>query len=414
MLKNERLLLLLLGAIQFTNIIDFMIMMPMGDILKKQLHITPSQYGWLVASYGLAAGVTAFLGVFYLDNIGRKKALLTAYAGFILGTISSAIVPNTSNPELNYWLFIGTRVLTGITGGLLGGLVLSIVGDVIPFERRGRAMAVVMIAFSLASILGVPLALILVDSFGGNWHIPFYFVSAMGLPIWIFAYLKMPALRDHLKMYNPDKKRTETIRLAFETREQRNALFFTMLLVLGQFTVISFLTPYMINNVGLRQNQILYIYVVGGVCSVVSGLFIGKMVDKAGRFRVFTISALLSIIPVVVLTHLGHAPLWLVLCTTGLFFIFVSGRMIPANTITTSLVKPEHRGGFMSLNSAVMSLSSGAAASIAGIMVSQENESSEILHYERVGYLAVASTLVALLVVRLLKKISLEKNSQVK
>ncbi len=137
---SEKRILLLLAAIQFTNIVDFMIMMPMGDILKKQLMIGPGAYGLLVSSYGLAAGLSAFLGVLYLDNLDRKRALLWAYFGFSIGTLSSAVVPNTAWPELNYLLFIGTRVLTGLTGGLLGGLVMSIVGDLIPLERRGRAM----------------------------------------------------------------------------------------------------------------------------------------------------------------------------------------------------------------------------------------------------------------------------------
>ena len=174
-MKNERILLVLLAAIQFTNIVDFMIMMPMGDILKKDLAIGPAKYGALVSSYGLAAGLTSLLGVFYLDYLDRKKALLYAYFGFIIGTFSSAVIPTTENVELNYYLFIGTRILTGVTGGLLGGLVLSIVGDVIPLERRGRAMAIVTIAFSLASILGIPISLMLVDAFDQNWHVPFYF-----------------------------------------------------------------------------------------------------------------------------------------------------------------------------------------------------------------------------------------------
>lgn len=407
---NERLLLFMLGAIQFTNIIDFMIMMPMGDILISELSISPAQYGWLVASYGIAAGITAFLGVFYLDRVGRKKALLAAYAGFLLGTISSAVVPNTANPELNYLLFICTRVLTGFTGGLLGGIVLAIVGDVFPLERRGRAMAVVMIAFSLASILGVPLALFLVNAFSENWHVPFYFVSALGLPVWILAYFKMPLLNEHIKKVTGRSGRLETIFNAFAVREQRNALLFTCLLVLGQFTVISFLTPYMINNVGLKQSEIMYIYIVGGICSALSGVLIGRMVDKVGRFRVFTIFALLSIIPVIVMTNLAVVPLWVVLCISGLFFIFVSGRMIPANTITTSIVKPEHRGGFMSLNSAVMSLTAGAAAALSGWLVYQPGANSKIYHYDRVGYLAAGSTLISLLVVRLLKKTSKQNN----
>ena len=177
--RNERVLLLVLAAIQFTNIVDFMIMMPMGDILKKELSIGPKQYGFLVASYGIAAFVTAFAGVFYLDNLDRRKALLTAYFGFMIGTLSSALLPNTESDTLNYWLFVVTRVITGLTGGLLGGLVLSIVGDTIPIERRGRAMGIVTMSFSLAAILGMPVALTLVDAFDNDWHVPFYVISGL-------------------------------------------------------------------------------------------------------------------------------------------------------------------------------------------------------------------------------------------
>ncbi len=408
--KSERMLLLVLAAIQFTNIVDFMIMMPMGDLLKKQLAITPAQYGMLVASYGIAAFVTAFAGVFYLDNIDRKKALLTAYFGFMIGTMSSAILPNTDNQELNFYLFIFTRVITGLTGGLLGGLVLSIIGDVIPIERRGRAMAVITIAFSLASILGMPIALTLVDVFDNNWHIPFYFVSALALPFWILAFRNIPELNDHLKTRAIQYNRMETIRLAFANREQRNALLFTVLLVLGQFTVISFMTPYLINNVGLAQTDIKWIYLTGGAASVISGFMIGRMVDKFGRFRVFTIFALLSIIPIFINTHLTPVPLFVVLIIAGFFFIFISGRMIPANTITTSVVEPRYRGGFMSLNSAMMSLASGSSGLIAGNIVTQETESSPIFNYEMVGYVAIASTLLSLVVLRLLKRVASEKH----
>lgn len=409
---NERLLLFILAAIQFTNIVDFMIMMPMGDILQKQLMISPGQYGWLVSSYGLAAGVTAFAGVFYLDNIDRKKALLTAYLGFMIGTLSSAIIPNTDNQQLNYFLFIGTRVLTGLTGGLLGGLVLSIVGDVIPLERRGRAMGTITIAFSLASIIGMPLTLTLVDIFKNNWHVPFYFVSALSLPIWIIAFKAIPPMNAHLHQRTEVYNRMDTIRSVFSTPQQRSALIFTILLVLGQFTVISFLTPYNINNVGLSQSQIKYIYLVGGICTVASGFFIGKLVDKYGRFRIFTIFAFISLLPIAVATNLPKAGLWLVLLNAGLFFTVISGRMIPANTIITAVVDPKNRAGFMSLNSAAQSFASGSSAAIAGMIVYQADEHSPLEYYWIVGLLAIAATILSLFVLRKLKQMH-EKNSSV-
>lgn len=408
-INKETGLLIVLAAIQFTNIIDFMIMMPMGDVLQKQLAISPAKYGILVSSYGIAAFITAFTGVFYLDNIDRKKALLLAFMGFIIGTASSAIVPNTSNAELNYYLFIATRVLTGLTGGLLGGLVLSIIGDTIPMERRGRAVSIVTIAFSLASIIGVPIALTLVDAFDQNWHIPFYFVSLMALPIWFLAQRYVPSMKEHIRKGNQDYDRFETIRLAFTTREQRNALLFTFLLVLGQFTVISFMTPYYINNVGLEQNQIKWIYLTGGLCTVLTGRLVGKLVDTKGRFRVFTISAILSVIPILVITHLPQVPLYVVLMIASVFFILITGRMIPANTIATSVVNPKHRGGYMSLNSACMSLASGLSSIISGAIIVQQDKHSPLENFEIVGYVAVCSTLFSLIIVRLLKKIAIDK-----
>ena len=405
MLRNERVLLVVLAAIQFTNIVDFMIMMPMGDILKKELSIGPQYYGLLVSSYGIAAFVTAFAGVFYLDNLDRRKALLIAYLGFMIGTLSSAVLPNTDSDSLNYSLFIFTRVITGLTGGLLGGLVMSIIGDAIPLERRGRAMGVVTMSFSLAAILGMPIALTLVDVFDNNWHVPFYGVTILAIPIWIMAWKQIPPMRDHLKnraVYD----RTAAIRLAFTSREQRNALLFTVLLVLGQFTVISFMTPYYINNVGLSQSDIKWIYLVGGAATVLSGFFIGRMVDKVGRFRVFTIAAVLSIIPVLVITHLPQVPLYIVLCIAGFFFVLVSGRMIPANTIATTVVNPQQRAGFMSLNSAMMSLASGSSGIISGAIITQVNEHSPLLNFEWVGYVAAASTILSLVIVRVLKRLA--------
>lgn len=401
--RNERMLLITLAAIQFTNIVDFMIMMPMGDILKRQLDIGPSEYGFLVSSYGIAAFVTSFLGVFYLDRVGRKKALMTAYLGFILGTASSAILPNTSSVELNYSLFILTRVITGLTGGLLGGLVMAIVADVIPMERRGRAMAVVTISFSLAAVIGMPIALMLVDAFDNNWHMPFYGVSGLAILVWVFAWKWVPALEGHIQKEKNLVSRFQTIRSVFQSRIQRNALLFTVLLVLGQFTVISFMTPYYISNVGLVQEQIKYIYLVGGIATVFSGFTIGRLVDRVGRFKVFQVSAILSLIPVIAVTNLPQVPLWVVLIIAGFFFVFISGRMIPANTISSAVVAPAQRAGFMSLNSSMMSLASGSSSIIAGLIISQETETSPLLHYPWVGVVAVFATLAALVILRILK-----------
>lgn len=395
--REETLLLLILAAVQFTNIVDFMIMMPMGDILQRALEITPFKFSALVSAYPVAAFVSSLFGVFFLDKFDRRKALLFAYSGFILGTLSSAVVPNTSSAELNYALFISTRLLTGLFGGILGALVMSIVGDVIPFERRGRAMGLVATAFSMAAILGVPMGLMLVNVFDGNWHIPFYMVSCLGLVVIPLIIFKVPAIRGHLDRQISKPHPFATILVAYRSRNQQLALLFVLLLVIGHFSIIPFITPYMINNVGLTQSQIPFIYLVGGACTVISSPFIGKMVDRYGRKRIFWIMASISMVPVLFITHLWPMSLGYVLMITGIFFIAVSGRMIPANTLITSVVKPENRGGFMSLNSSFTSLATGISSMIGGSIVVQGGAGEALEGYGVVGVIGVGFTVAAML-----------------
>jgi predicted MFS family arabinose efflux permease len=408
MTKSERLIIFILAAAQFTHIVDFMIMMPMGDILQKELLITPFQFSMLVAAYPLAAFLSSLFGVFFLDKFDRKKALTVAYIGFVIGTFSSAVVPNTSDPDLNYALFIGTRLLTGLFGGILGALVLSIVGDVFPLERRGKAMGIVSMSFALAAVIGVPLALELVNRFDGNWHLPFYLVAILGTFVVALVIFKVPSMRQHLDAQTDKPHPFETIRMAGKNINQLQALLFTVLLVLGQFTVIPFITPYMINNVGLTQDQIPLIYLVGGACTVFTSPLIGRLVDRFGRKMVFYVMASISIIPLLLITHLWPISIYLVLTISGIFFISISGRMIPANTLLTAVVRPQNRGGFMSLKSSVTSLASGSASLIAGSIVVQSEGGGPIENYNIVGYVAVAFTIIALLLARKLREVTIE------
>lgn len=394
--KKESILLFVLAAVQFTHIVDFMIMMPLGDILQRELDISPLQFSILVAAYPVAAFLSSLFGVFYLDRWDRRTALLVAYCGFVIGTLSSAIIPTTDIEVLNYFLFIATRVLTGLFGGIIGALVLAIIGDVFTLEKRGRAMGIVMTAFSLAAVLGVPIALQLVNWFDGNWHMPFLMVGAVGIPIIALVFFKVDSMRKHIEVRDLKPHPYQTIKRAIGSANQQQALLFTVLLVLGQFTVIPFVTPYMINNVGLTQEQIPLIYLIGGACTSLSSPLVGRLVDKFGRKKVFYGMAGFSTIPLILITNLWPMPIALVLTVTAIFFIGISGRMIPANTLMTAVVKTENRGGFMSLNSSVSSLAAGGASVIAGSIIVQAEDHAPLENYNWVGYLAVFCTLIAI------------------
>jgi len=409
--KTEYWILATLAAAQFTHIVDFMIMMPMGDILQKVLEVSPFQYSLLVAAYPVAAFLSSLFGVFLLDRFDRRRALLLAYAGFVLGTLSSAFIPNTSVPELNYYLFILTRIITGLSGGILTALVLSIVGDVFPIERRGKAMGIVMSAFSLAAVLGVPIGLGLVNMFGGNWHPPFIMVGGLGLLVIVMIWFAIPSITSHIKSGNVRPGPLKSIKNAAALPNQQLALLFSLLLVLGQFSIIPFLTPYLINNVGFTQHQIPYIYLVGGACTAITSPLLGIAVDKFGRKKVFFIAAVLSLFPTLIITHLAQTEVWIVLIVVAFFFVLVGGRMIPANTLLTSVVKPENRGGFLSLNSSVMSLGSGLASVVGGSIVIQQSPGLPLENYGWVGIVACTSTIIAILIATKLKELDAKGNT---
>lgn len=382
-MKKESALLFILAALQFTNIVDFMIMMPLGDVLMKLFKIGPQQFSVIVSAYTISAGISGFLGAFLIDRFDRKVALKYIYLGFTIGTFACGLAPN-------YEMLVLARIFTGMFGGIIGALVISIVSDIIPVERRSTAMGVVTAAFSVASVLGVPGSLYIANLY--SWHIPFFVLGGISSILLIASLYIIPSIKAHLDL--PRKSPKQLLTMLKDSPNQQKALLFMFLLVMGQFSVIPFITPYMIRNVGLTQGTIPFIYLVGGGLTIFSSPLIGKLADKYGRQRIFVFGAAFSIIPLLIITNLVPIPIYFVLTITGIFFISITGRMIPAMSLMTSIVKPENRGSFMSMSSSVQQLSAGAAAFISGNIVIQGT--SGLQNYNYVGYLAVAATLVAI------------------
>jgi predicted MFS family arabinose efflux permease len=251
-------------------------------------------------------------------------------------------------------------------------------------------MGVVTAAFSVASVLGVPGSLYIANLY--SWHIPFFVLGGISSILLIASLYIIPSIKAHLDL--PRKSPKQLLTMLKDSPNQQKALLFMFLLVMGQFSVIPFITPYMIRNVGLTQGTIPFIYLVGGGLTIFSSPLIGKLADKYGRQRIFVFGAAFSIIPLLIITNLVPIPIYFVLTITGIFFISITGRMIPAMSLMTSIVKPENRGSFMSMSSSVQQLSAGAAAFISGNIVIQGT--SGLQNYNYVGYLAVAATLVAI------------------
>lgn len=387
---KERIILLILAALNFTHILDFMIMMPLGNYLMPYFDISAQQFSFLVAAYTISAAVSGFVAAFYVDGFDRRKVLLFGYSGFIIGTIACGFAPN-------YGFLLAFRLLAGLFGGLIGAQVLSIISDIYSYERRGRAMGAIMSAFAVASTLGIPLALYLSNIF--SWHAPFLFIGGLGLLIIPLIIYFIPPMSDHLRKSGEENAKDEkpgnlqVLTTVWNDNRQRMALMFSGLIMVGHFMIIPFINPYMEFNNGYPKNVTPMIYLVGGISSFVAANLLGWIADRYGKLRVFIACVFLSMVLVYAITNVPAIPFTVILTMFGCWFAFSTGRGVTAQAMVSNVVEPEKRGSFMSFNSSLQQLGSSVAALVSGLVVIR-NPSGRIEHYDLLGYLSIAVLMV--------------------
>jgi predicted MFS family arabinose efflux permease len=374
---RERQILIVLTLMSFTNILDFMIMMPLASHLMREFGISTAQFGLLVSAYAFAAAISSLLMASIADRFDRKRALLFVYVGLIVGTLGCALAPT-------YAALLIARIVAGLFGGVQGSIAFSIVGDLVPDERRGRAMGLVMLSFSLSAVLGVPLS-IYVASHGG-WHIPFFALAATCCVLWFVAQRLVPSMLGHIRAGGPVSLWQGYAEL-FRVPNHWWAFSTTALLTLSGMMVIPYIAPSRVANEGMSELQLSLIYLVGGGITLITRPLFGSLSDRYSRAKVYFWLVLLSIVPIVLITHTLGGNLPIQLAVSALFFIFVSGRFVPSTALVSSASKPQLRGRLMSFNSAVQNLATGLAALIGGAMLTT-TVSGHIAGYEAVGYLS--------------------------
>ncbi len=392
-MKNEKILLFTLAVVQFTDIMDFMIIMPLGSTFMRVFSITPQQFSVIVSSYAIAAFCSGLIGAGFIDRFDRKKVLLFIYAGFTIGTLACSFAPN-------FGIFLMARSLTGVFGGIMAALILSIIGDNIPLERRGAAMGIVMTAFSVAAIAGVPTGLFLAAHFG--WQAPFLTIGGIAALFWLVIAFTMPPMVKHLESGLVQRNPLKVFMNIAKDPNQLRALLFTLILMLGHFTVVPFIAPYMELNIGFDSYQISYIYGIGGLLTAFLMPLFGKLADRYGHARVFSIASFFALGSIFTITNLPHVSIALALCATSSFFIVASGRNVPATTMVTSVVRPESRGSFMSVRASVNELALGLASFLSGLIVTKAPDGS-LQNYPYVGYIAIGMSIIAVILARKLK-----------
>ena len=394
--RQERLMLWCLAAIQFTHIVDFMVMMPLGPQLTHIFQLTDAQFGLLVSAYSLAAGASGLTASLFVDRFERRRALTVLYTCFALATLACSLAPT-------YGALMVARILAGIFGGVLGSLVQTIVGDSIPYQRRGAAMGTVMAAFSLSTVAGVPGSLWLASHWG--WHMPFIAIALASLLILVLAMAQVPRLDGHVAQKGHGKSAWQALHAVISVPRHWLAFGMSGVMMIGSFSIIPYITIFTTTNLGITAEQVPLIYLFGGVATFFTSRLWGRLSDSWGKVKTFRLLITLSVIPMMALTHLQSGSLPLLIAITTAFFVLVSGRMVPGMALLTATPSNELRGGFMSVNNAIMSGAMGAAAWLGGALISR-SPTGQVLNYEYCGWLALGSSAVLLWWVGKLAEIS--------
>ena len=373
--SREIITLVTLAAVQFTHILDFMIIMPLGAQLMRVFQITPSQFSHLVASYGLAAAVSGLAGGFVLDRFDRKRALLILYTCFGIATLACGFAST-------HQALLVARVAAGAFGGLSGAMVTAMISDIIPPARRGRAMSIVMSAFPVASVLGVPAGLLLAGHYG--WHAPFFMLGACALFNLIVASFALPHLRTAIRHNRPLQQMREIV----THRVHLHAFALSAVLVMAGGCIIPFLAPSLVTNLGIAENDLTKAYAFGGLATLFSTPLIGRLSDRFNRFHLLTGISIAAAIVVLILTNLGHSSLTFACVIMALFMVTMSGRFAPAMAMVANSVEARYRGGFMSVSSALQQAASGLASVLAGAFVTT-GPGGTLLGYPTLGLVSV-------------------------
>lgn len=399
----QKFAIFILAITQFTVILDFMVMSPLGDILMKSLDLKPSNFGFVVSAYAFSAGISGLLTAGFADKFDRKKLLLFFYIGFIAGTILCGVV--TSYP-----LLLAARIVTGLFGGVIGSISMAIVADLFSLQQRGRVMGFIQMAFGASQILGIPIGLYIANAWG--WHAPFLWVAAMAGIVAITIAIKLKPINEHLKIQK-DKSAFLHLIHTIAKKDYRIGFTSTALLSIGGFMMMPFGSAFAINNLKITEHQLPIMFMVAGLSTLIIMPLIGKLSDKIDKYKIFAFASLWTIIMVGVYTNLGVTPFYLVLVFNVLMMAGIMSRMVPSTALVTSIPDMQDRGAFMSINSSLQQIAGGIAAAFAGTIVVQKDKMSPLEHYDTLGviitFVLILSLLLMYRVDQLVKKKAKEK-----
>ena len=380
----QKIIIFLLAILQFTIVLDFMILAPLGDILMKSMNMSTKQFGTVVSAYAISACISGIFAAGFADKFDRKKLLLFFYAGFILGTYFCAI-------SYNYETLFIARIITGLFGGVIGSISMAIITDIFSINQRGKVMGFVQMAFGGSQILGIPIGLVLANYW--SWHATFYMVLILAFILGIALVIKLKPLTEHLKLIN-NKNALQHLLQTIKKKDYRIGFLATALLSMGGFMIMPFSTAFIVNNIHIAQSQVAIIFFFTGIFSIIIMPIVGKLSDKFDKLMIFGIGTIIAIVMVVIYTHLSPVPIWLVIIVNIVLFIGIMSRMVPATALNSAVPDAYDRGAYMSINSSLQQFAGGIAALFSGLVVVQKSKNSPIENFDVLGYVMVVLMLL--------------------
>ena len=380
----QKIIIFLLAILQFTIVLDFMILAPLGDILMKSMNMSTKQFGTVVSAYAISACISGIFAAGFADKFDRKKLLLFFYAGFILGTYFCAI-------SYNYETLFIARIITGLFGGVIGSISMAIITDIFSINQRGKVMGFVQMAFGGSQILGIPIGLVLANYW--SWHATFYMVLILAILLGIALVMKLKPLTEHLKLIN-NKNALQHLLQTIKKKDYRIGFLATALLSMGGFMIMPFSTAFIVNNIHIAQSQVAIIFFFTGIFSIIIMPIVGKLSDKYDKLMIFGIGTIIAIVMVVIYTHLSPVPIWLVIIVNIVLFIGIMSRMVPATALNSAVPDAYDRGAYMSINSSLQQFAGGIAALFSGLVVVQKSKNSPIENFDVLGYVMVVLMLM--------------------
>lgn len=387
--SHQKIIIAILALLQFTVILDFMVISPLGDILMKTLDMTTSDFGFAVSAYAFSAGISGLLAAGFADKFDRKKLLIFFYTGFIIGTVCCALAST-------YWMLLLARIVTGLFGGVIGSVSLAIVTDLFVIQQRGRVMGFIQMAFATSQILGIPVGLYFANNWG--WHSAFLMIAALGVLILFAIISQMQPINKHLELQS-DKNPFLHLWHTLSNKEYQVGFAAIAFLSIGGFMLQPFGTAFLVNNIHISHLELPLVFFFTGLSVLIIMPMVGKLSDKISKFKLFAIGSIISVIMILIYTNLTPIPLWEIVLINMVLFMGIMSRMIPATTLNTAIPEAKDRGAYMSITSSLQQIAGGIAAVCAGFIVHQKTKTSPLENYDVLGYVIAFVTLCTVLLI---------------